>query len=406
MKIERVDVIVTELAGRIQRTMSSGDYDSGPTGQPMGKPVLVRIHAEGIVGYGQVRPTAPGHFVPDTVHSVVSAIRDIYAPYLIGKDAFDLDQTWADFDRILPFNSNARAVLDFALHDAIGKAVGLPVHKLIGGLCQASIPLEWSISLASDPARMVADAERAVHHYGISVLCLKAGSPAGWRQDVRHFEAVRNAVGTEVTIGVDPNTGWQVSDTIAAMRALDGLGLGYVEQPIDRRDLPGLARIRAGANGVPLMADESLFTIEDAYHLARAEAVDVLCVKLYKTGGIRPAKRIAAIAEAANMRINVGGLAVQSRLEAAAGAHFCASLPAQRVMPGAEFIFGLGVAGDDPLTAAPGFAIRGGRVEVPTGPGLGIQVDEEAVAARTILSDSITRTIGVAGSNGPERGSE
>ncbi len=392
MKIDRVDIIVTQLAGRLRRSMSSGAYDTGPEGAPLGKPVLVRVHAEGVVGLGQVRPTAPGHFVPETVHSVVAAIRDIYAPYLIGKDIFDLDQIWSDFDQILPFNSNARTAIDFALHDAMGKAIGLPVHKLIGGLCQSEIPLEWSVSMADHTGAMVADAERAVHEFGIGVLCLKAGGPGGWRQDVRHFEAVREAVGPDVTIGVDPNTGWQISDTIQALRALAPLGLGYLEQPIDRRDISGLARVRAAAEGIPLMADESLFTIKDAYELARAEAVDVFCVKLYKTGGIRPAKRIAAIAEAANIRLNIGGLAVQSQLEAAAGAHFCASLPTSRVMPGAEFIFGLGVTGADPIAVNTDFTIRDGHVTVPSGAGLGIEIDDEAVQARTLIHEVVNRS--------------
>lgn len=389
MKIERVDIVVTELAGRVRRTMSSGAYDTGPSGAPMGKPVLVRIHAEGVVGYGQVRPTAPGHFVPDTVHSVVAAVRDVYGPYLIGKDVFDLDRIWTDFDLLLPFNSNARAAIDFALHDAMGKAVGLPVHKLIGGLCQARIPLEWSVSLADDVGVMVADAERAVAEFGIRVLCLKAGARGGWREDVRNFTTVREAVGPDVVIGVDPNTGWHVSETVKAMAALAPLDLGYVEQPVGRRDIRGLARVRAAADGVPVMADESLFTVEDAFELATADAVDVFCIKLYKTGGIHQAKRISAIAEAAGIRLNIGGLAVQSQLEAAAGAHFCASLPAHRVMPGAEFIFGLGVAGPDPLVGDTDFTIEDGHVAVPTRPGLGITVDEQAVAGRTILDETV-----------------
>lgn len=389
MKIERIDVVVTELASRIRRTMSSGSYDTGPSGSPMGKPVLVRVHAEGVTGYGQVRPTAPGHFVPDTVHSVVAAIRDVYGPALIGRDVFDLEQIWTDFDLILPGNSNARAALDYALHDAMGKAVGLPVHKLIGGLCQPRIPLEWSISLADDVGRIVADAERAVHEFGIRVVCLKCGARGGWREDVRNFTAVREAVGPDVVIGVDPNTGWLVSETIQAMAALAPLDLGYVEQPVDRRDLAGLARIRQAANGVPIMADESLFTLEDAYGLAVAQAVDVLCIKLYKTGGIRQAKRITAVAAAANLRVNVGGLAVQSQLEAAAGAHFVASTPVRQVMPGAEFIFGLGVAGPDPLVPETDFVIQDGHAMVPDGPGLGVRVDEEAVRARTLMSETV-----------------
>ena len=390
MKIDRVDIVVTEMGNRIQRTMSSGPYDSGPDGSPMGKPVLVRIHAEGVVGYGQVRPTAPGHFVPDTVYSVINAIKDIYAPYLIGKDIFDLDKIWTDFDLRLPFNSNARAAVDFALHDAMGKAVGLPVHKLIGGASQTRLPLEWSISLAPSVDTIVEHALSAVNDYGIKVLCIKAGDRRGWRQDVTHFEAVREAVGPDVVIGVDPNTGWTFSDTISAMRAMAPYDLGYVEQPVLRTDLDGLARIRRLAEGVPLMADESLFTLQDAYALAKAEAVDVLCIKLYKTGGIRPAKKIAAVADASNLRLNIGGLAVQSRLEAAAGAQFLATLPPHTVMPGAEFIFGLGVQGVDPITEENGFVISDGHVDVPQGPGLGVIVDEEAVAARSILSHSIT----------------
>jgi L-alanine-DL-glutamate epimerase-like enolase superfamily enzyme len=390
MKIERIDVVVTELAGRIRRTMSSGSYDTGPAGSPMGKPVLVRIHAEGVVGYGQVRPTAPGHFVPDTVHSVVAAIRDVYGPALIGRDVFDLEQIWTDFDLILPANSNARAAIDYALHDAMGKAVGLPVHKLLGGLCQPVIPLEWSISLAEDVGRIVADAERAVHEFGIGVLCLKCGARGGWREDVRNFAAIREAVGPDVVIGVDPNTGWLVSETIQAMAALAPFDLGYAEQPVDRRDLAGLARIRQAAGGVPIMADESLFTLHDAYDLAVAQAVDVLCIKLYKTGGIHQAKRITAVAAAANMRVNVGGLSVQSQLEAAAGAHFVASTPVRQVMPGAEFIFGLGVAGPDPLVPVTDFVIKDGHAHVPTGPGLGVVVDEAEVAARTLLSETVT----------------
>lgn len=388
MKIERIDVAVTGLTTRVQRMMSSGPYDTGDSSSLMGKPVLVRVHADGIVGYGQVRPTAPGHFVADTVHSVVAAITEIYGPYLIGKDVFDLDRTWADFDTLLPGNSNARAALDYALHDVAGKALGLPVHKLIGGLCQETIPLEWSVSLG-DRSAMVDDAVRAVEQFGIGVLCLKAGGPGGWRDDVANFAAVRDAVGPSVVVGVDPNTGWQTSETIAAMRALAPLDLGYVEQPIDRRDIAGLARIRRAAEGVPLMADESLFTVSDALELARAEAVDVLCVKLYKTGGIRAAKRIAAVAEAANMRVNVGGLAVQSQLEAAAGAHFCASIPARQVMPGAEFIFGLGVIAMDPLVAETDFVIRDGHVRPPTGPGLGVLIDEAAVERLTLHAESV-----------------
>ena len=116
----------------------------------------------------------------------------------------------------------ARAAIDAALYDAMGKATNQPVYNLIGGLAQPRIPLEWSISMADDPKKMVADAERALHEFGIKVLCIKSGHPDGWQQDVKHFRAIREAVGADVAIGMDPNTGWTVADTLQALRALAG----------------------------------------------------------------------------------------------------------------------------------------------------------------------------------------
>jgi L-alanine-DL-glutamate epimerase-like enolase superfamily enzyme len=387
--IDRIEVFVTDLTVRVQRETSSGAYDTGPSGTLLGKPVLVKVHADGVVGYGQIRPISPGHFMPDTVHSIVGAIIDIYGPRLIGNDLLDIESTLAMFDQALPANANARAALDHALHDAMGKALGVPVYKLLGGLCQERIPLEWSISMAADPMKMVEDAQRAIRDYGIKVLCLKAGGKAGWRRDVKNFATVRKAVGDEPVIGIDPNEGWTVSETVRVIRALEPYRLDYLEQPVKRQNIAGMAAVRRELNGVPLMADEGVMTLGDAYALAKAEAVDVFCVKLYKMGGLRAAKKIAAVAEAAGIQLNIGGLAVLSQLEAAAGAHFYASSPERHVMPAAEFIFGLGVLGPDPLAPDTEFVIRDGHVRPPSGPGLGITVDERAVARYTLKREVV-----------------
>ena len=156
-----------------------------------------------------------------------------------------------------------------------------------------------------------------------------------------------------------------------------------------RQDIVGMAAVRRALGGVPLMADEGVMTLGDAYALAKAEAVDVFCVKLYKMGGLRAAKKIAAVAEAAGIQLNVGGLAVQSQLEAAAGAHFYASTPARLVMPAAEFIFGLGVLGPDPLVPDTHFTIQDGHVAPPSGPGLGIALDARAVERHTLKREVV-----------------
>lgn len=390
MRIERIDIHVTQLPVRLQRTFSSGSYDTGPPEQLLGKPVLVKVHAEGVIGVAQVRPISPGHFVADTVHSVVAAIRDIYGPLLIGRRLADMEANDAAMTARLPGNPAARAVIDIALHDALGKTLGVPVHDLIGGRSHDTIPLEWSVSLYDDVARMIDDARRATDEFGMRVLCLKAAGRKGWREDVRNFAAVRAAVGPDVLIGVDPNTGWTVAETVAALDAIHELDVGYCEQPVERRNLAGLAAIRAQARGVPIMADESLFTVQDAAELARTGAVDVFCIKLYKVGGLTVARRMLAVADAFDIGINCGGLAVASQFEAAAAAHYCAAVPVRRTFGAAEFVFGAGVLGPDPLVAEGGLTITDGAVAVPTGPGLGLTLDEDALQRMTLLHVPVT----------------
>lgn len=387
--IERIEIYVTALSARLKRIFSSGTYDTGPADSITSKPVLVKIYADGVVGLGQIRPISPGHFVADTTQSMVAAIREIYGPALLGKSIFDIEAINEIFDNRLADNPAARAVLDIAVRDAQGKALSLPVHALIGGCCQPRIPLEWSVSMADDVQTMIDESRRAVEEFGIKVLCLKMADRRGWRQDVANFAAVRAALGDDVMIGIDPNTGWTLGDALLAIDALKPMGLGYIEQPIARRDLHGMAEIRRAAGGVPVMADEALFTLQDAYALAEARAVDAFCIKLYKIGGLTAGKKIAAVAEAANIRLNCGGLAVQSQLEAAAGAHFYASTPASRMMGAAEFVFGLNTTARDPLCPESDFKVDGGYVDVPTGPGLGITIDEKLLKANTLLQERV-----------------
>jgi L-alanine-DL-glutamate epimerase-like enolase superfamily enzyme len=242
-----------------------------------------------------------------------------------------------------------------------------------------------------ETAGMVAESVRAVEQYGIRTLCLKAGHPAGWQQDVLNFIAVREAVGDDIAIGMDPNTGWGVSVARQALHRLHDHRVDYLEQPVRRGNFAGLAAIKADSRGVPIMADESLLGLDDAHALAAMQAVDVFCMKLYKVGGIHTARKIAAVAEAADIKVNVGGLAAFSQLEAAAGIHFHASLHPSKVMPAGEFVFGLGVQGPDPLVPEPTYTIEDGHVTPSDRPGLGVTLDEKAVERLTLVREVVGR---------------
>ena len=387
--IDRIEIFVTRLPVRLKRVFSSGIYDTGPADNLLGKPVLVKIYADGVIGMAQIRPISPGHFVADTTQSVVAAIREIYGPALLGKSIFDIEAINEMFDNRLAGNPAARAVLYIAVRDAQGKALKTPLYNLIGGCFQPRIPLEWSVSMDNDVQVMIEESRRAVEEFGIRVLCLKMADRRGWKRDVANFAAVRAALGDDIMIGIDPNTGWTLGDALLAIKEIIPMGLGYIEQPVARRDLHGMAEIRRAAGGVPVMADEGIFTLQDAWAHAEAKAVDAFCIKLYKIGGITPAKKIAAVAEAANIQLNCGGLAEQSQLEAAAGAHFYCSVPLSRMMGAAEFVKGLNATAKDPLCPESDFKIIDGHVNVPTGPGLGVTIDEQALKAHTLLYEKV-----------------
>ena len=390
MKIERIEVFVTDLPVRLKRRTATAVSDTGAPGDLMSKPVLVKLWADGVIGYGQTRPTGRQHWTPETSYSIVAAVRDYYGPRLIGADLTDIELLWSDFDRILPRNGAARAVLDYAIHDALGKALGVPAHDLIGGCARAEIPLEWSVSMADSEEELVENCQRAREEHGIRNFSLKAGGSGGWLADVRMVAALREAMGDDIVIGVDTNTGWTIAESIRAIKAMQQYDLAYVEQPSAPTDLAGLAFVRQSVPGVAVIADEALNSLTDAYAIAQAKAADVLCVKLMKVGGMAQARKVTAVAEAAHLLVNIGGTAIMSQLEAAAIAHYCATVPSHRMLDGGEFLLGLGGMTIDPLVPETDFVVADGHARVPTAPGLGVTPDESALASLTLLHDVVT----------------
>lgn len=381
MTIQKIEVIPLGISPSFRRRISRGVLEPGDPSAMKGKPVLVRIYnTDGVVGNGEVRVIQPFH--GETTLSVVSAIRDFYAPLMIGKDPFDLEAFWSKFDEALPGNTNARAPIDYALYDLMGKVLNVPVYKLLGGKFCDRIPLEWSVGLNSQD-EMVKEAATAREKYGIPIFCLKVGPSERWKQDVDNVRVMRKTLGDDVVIGVDANEAYTATVAIRAIREMEAYDLGYAEQPVAAWDLDGMARVRR-AVATPIIADESAFTIQDAYKILKMEAADVICVKTFKPGGLCNSKKIAAIAESCGAGVNVGGTAHGARIEAAVGAHFYAST--RNMVPGGEFV--MGITEEDPLVNNP-FTIQDGYVNVPEEPGLGIEIDEEAVGKFALATYTI-----------------
>src|SRR3954454_20502009 len=130
MRIERIEIRVTDLTTRLQRQRSTGPYDTGAPGALLGTPVLVTVHAEGVIGYGQIRPLAPHHSMPDTYATMISMIKEVCGPRLIGQRIFDVEPIHALFDRLPPANFMARAAGDAALYDRNRKGTKRPFCDL------------------------------------------------------------------------------------------------------------------------------------------------------------------------------------------------------------------------------------------------------------------------------------
>lgn len=380
MSITKVEIFALRHTPRLRRALSHGTLVYGGEADLLGKPVLVRLtDSSGAVGVGQMRPLNP--WMGETTEAVLVALRDYFAPAITGRDPRERVTLYAELAEVLPGTPVALCVLDLALWDLMGKLSGQPVSALLGGITAKRIPLEWSVGLGA-PEQMIQEARAAIARHGVDVMCLKVGRP-DWRSDVDVFRAVREAVGPDITIGIDANEGYDEVTTMQVMRSLADYDVGYLEQPLPRTQLAGLARLRAKLD-VPIFVDESVFTPEDAWRVAEAGACDVVVLKLYKCGGITGAQRVAHVAAAAGIAVNVGGTAQGSQLEAAAAASLSVSL-ANHVF-GAEFIMGLTAVEPDPLLPEPIIDFSDGCAQLHDQPGFGAELASEQITPHAIAS--------------------
>ena len=373
LPIERLDIIPLDLTPSKKRRIPTGVLSYGGAGSWVGRPVLVRVSAGGISGWGEGHPINP--FMGETASSMFASLRDYYGPLCIGRDAFQIESILRDCESKLPRNPGALAVLDIALHDLIGKALNLPVHALLGGACKDRIALEWSVGLDNDKA-MIDEAVMAVEKFGAKYVCMKVGPAARIDADAKVVNEIGRALGGGVFLGLDANTTYDPVSAVHLVQRLSGLNLAYFEQPVPAQALRDMRWIFDRVN-VSILADESVYCAADAANVIAMGAADVLGLKFYKCGGLRRSREIAVIAAASNLRVNCAGTANGSYIEAIAGAHLCASIPNHAF--GAEFIMGLPSVAEDVLIKNRPIDVRDGYCNIPAGAGLGFEIDESEV---------------------------
>lgn len=344
--------------------------------------LLVKIQTdEGLVGWGE-SPADIGFF-GDTLEAVQIGINDYLGPQLIGLDPFDREHLMNVID--FRGHSCAKAGLDLALHDLIGKALGVTVGTLLGGRHSARVPV--SVEIAGGPPDAMADECQRFMKQGVRAFKAKVGGHPD--EDAERLQVIRDAVGPYVSLRADANQGYTPKEAIRLCRLAErhDVGLELLEQPVAAWDLQGMALVRRSVDTL-IEADEGCYTAHDAMQLVRHEAVDVINIKIGKAGGLLHAKKIAAVAEAAGLKC-VLGTAFGLGLEMAAKLHLAASIPG--VLDAVEFTeIGLHpnllAPPHDALLALP---LEDGCLPVPDGVGLGVVLDAAAVQHHTLVEAPI-----------------
>jgi L-alanine-DL-glutamate epimerase and related enzymes of enolase superfamily len=323
--------------------------------------IVVRITADtGEVGYGEAPPTAV--ITGDTKGSVVCAVRDFIRPAILGMEIENMDGIMEKLHSCIQKNTSAKACVDMALYDLYGKRYKAPLYRLLGGY---RTELETDLTISVNPIdEMVRDSVDAVKR-GYRILKTKVGKEGV--KDIERIAAIREAVGKDVKIRVDANQGWTAKEAVRILTAMEdrGLDIELCEQPVKAHDLNGMRAVTQAVS-TPILADESVFSAEDAVEIIRTGAADLINIKLMKTGGIYGALKICAIAETYGVECMIGCM-LESKLAVSAAAHLAA---AKGIITRAD-LDGPSLCRTDPFEGGPDFLEN--RIVMNDLPGIGIQ---------------------------------
>ncbi|MEV0032564.1 muconate/chloromuconate family cycloisomerase [Nocardia sp. NPDC050793] len=333
--------------------------------------LLVAIRTTGgVVGYGEgVVPGGPW-WGGESVETMKAIIDGYIAPVIVGRRVDEITGIMLDIERVVARADFAKAAVDVALHDAWARSLGVPVHTLLGGAFRDSVEVTWALG-AAPVDEIVAEAEQKLAQRLHFSFKLKMGAldPA---EDTERVAAIAQALRGKAGVRVDINARW---DRLTALRYLPRLaeaGVELIEQPTPGEQLEVLAELRQ-ILPVPIMADESVCSPYDAFEVARRRAADVIAVKTTKCGGLARSRVIVAVAQAAGIACH-GATSIEGPIGTAASIHFACAQPGINV--GSE-LFGPLLFAEQLLIEPLRYA--DGRVALPQGPGLGVELDLDAV---------------------------
>ena len=331
--------------------------------------VIVELRlANGVTGIGEAATLGGPRWSEESVEGIKATIDTYLAPALIGEHADRFAAAGARMDAAAKRNNAAKAALETALFDAVGRTLGLPVAALLGGVVRDRFPVLWTLA-SGDVAQEIEEAEAKLAARLHDTFKVKIGALAP-QADLARLRRLAAALEGRASLIVDANQAWDETTAVRCLPALADLGVRLVEQPLPAWNLPGMARLRA-RSAVPLMADECVFSPQEMLSVAQAAAADVVSLKLVKHGGLLNLQRVASVAEAAGIGL-YGGCLLESSVGAAAHLHAFAGL--RDLGWGCEH-FGPQILTDDLVTEKLRFSDF--HVHLPDGPGIGVTLDRD-----------------------------
>jgi muconate cycloisomerase len=287
LKITRIETIPIRVPLNPELAIRSG-RGGAHTVSPF---LLVKVHTDdGIIGLGEASCT-PRWSGEDQVTGAY-LIHAYLEPLLIGEDPTNVEQLTQKFRLAFAGNFFTKSAVEMALWDIAGKAANQPIYQLLGGKVREFVATKWSVS-GVQPGKAADIAKWAVTQ-GFKAMKVKVGIAPD--SDLARVRAVREAIGANVKLGVDANGGWTPEVAVKTIEQLRDCNIYFAEQPVSPEDVAVMADVRKKIH-VPVIADESIYSLQDAVTLARLGAADVLSIYVGKSGGIGPARKIADFAE-------------------------------------------------------------------------------------------------------------
>lgn len=281
--------------------------------------IFLRVETNSkITGFGCAAPDL--QITGETPETVLKAIRDIVHPSIKGSDPLRSAMLLERLAPLMGSQSSALAAIDMALHDILGKVCGLPLWKLLGGYRDR---IKTSVTIGILPTGETVTRARDFLAQGFKTLKIKGGKDTD--SDIERVHKVREAVGPEIELRFDANQGFTFEQALKFVEETRHCRLELIEQPTPTGQPDLLGRVTSNVS-IPVMADESLMTLRDAFRLARRDLVDMVNIKLMKVGGIVVARQINAVARSAGLEVMVGCMD-ESALSIAAGLHFALARP-------------------------------------------------------------------------------